>query len=1465
MKKIKRFAIVMIATLCVGRAANAQNMNNIYQMAAVNDALGIAKEQNLEITDENGDTAICHAIKNFDATAYSVLKDAGANTGAECVKKLPEKMRDSFMKKLAAGQDSKKFLGLGKWAWGAIGIGAAGGIVAMSGGSSGGGDTGPTGREAEGCSFFNYEPSEPCPEGWEHGNTCTDIHGKVWAACNQPAKCPYTTTSCKTGYMPTGNTCKSGNTTYIECTKASCDDDYVSFCPIGYTVVDKCYEGGDVKVKCEKTPCGANAYWTTSGCRCNDGYRDWQYGQGCSLAPIRCGAHAYQDGTICKCDDGYENWKSTRGCSLSSIDCGAHAYQQDTTCQCDNGYENWQSGQGCSLVPIDCGVHAIQNGTSCQCDSGYENWQSGQGCSLTIIDCGANATQMGTSCQCMAGYSDWQPGIGCGKSGSDNVQNNKEISVSNTTGGAVYGMNITHAYECSADEVVWGYCDHDLFPKLYIRNPANLDSKFSDSGTIRLTTSGNGLVYGMYSDFSITNVYVRQDGRTSVKGLIDINNNGDSTVYGMYSGSSGYATNIESHATDKYSSNGQAEINIKNIGNGDTYGIWASNEARNALFGGIGKIHIEHTGAGNVYGMYGISLVNARHIGIGYIDITNIGDGDVFGLYGYGTTGKAEVSNTAGSKQGFITVDNSGSGNAYGIYTNGDIAINSRGISELVSASIINIINRLGGNAYGIYGLGRNTYNSYIGDGRIGVTNESTGMAAGMSGYGTVLVNAYSENGTASSYGSIGMTNVGQGIVYGMKASTVENATGANSSGNIYIENKAGGLAYGMYGSSVNNGLYGGDGYILMRNFGNGEVCGMYGKQVHNAVNYKMSNGIIIASTGKIVGYNFSSGNAYGIVLNAGNMDGIATNNDNSTITMQNVGTGNVFGIYASDTEQSAQVENAGDIIINNIGTGMAVGIYAGRNSNVSNTGTITIKQENFKDVDGILHTPTTESGATVFGIYAKSGSSVNNSGTINITSNGDAYGIYAESGSTVTNTGTISLNGVSCSGADCDTGNYIVLNGSTLYNSGIMSALQMNLNSMGGDVVAGIGSRFVIDNDFSGNLNISSEWVQDGNQTTYIAENMIEAGDISGLNVRSASAMFDASIADNGHDVIMQMKDFDSLTDNKSLAAFLANNYAKGNGNDLFNALKSIGDMTTFNGALSGLTGVDAFTQFAHEDLSAMREISFSMNNKLFENSGRDNFDVSDNMAYFSFSNSRNGGSGQYGISSAKIGENLKLGYGMAMANINTGDDSGMHRQNKLWLFYMPATYTADGYELVVAPKAGFAHSEYNRRGYNNINYDGQIEKRIFGLMNDLRYPLSVGNWTVAPDLAFNTIVYTQSGHEDAQAFGLIIPDDRTVSVETGLGFYTKYEKNLTDGGRLKLNSGLMAYREFGNAYDIKLGIRGLDGTFSLYNNDYEYRGAASMGFDYVSGRLHLYGDAQYFMDNNRYMNFKGGFAFRF
>lgn len=1132
-----------------------------------------------------------------------------------------------------------------------------------------------------------------------------------------------------------------------------------------------------------------------------------------------CGAYAYYDGTQCVCNWGAENYIPGVGCSM--IDCGAYAYYDGTQCVCAAFAENYIPGVGCS--PIECGVNAYFDGTQCVCNNGYENWTPGVGCSP--IECGVNATQQGTQCQCDEGYTNWTLGYGCYETRDCGVNATQIYNICVCNDGydgwtSAYGCY--EALDCGVNAHQAGtqcVCNsgYQNWTEGVGCSQIECGAHAYFNGTQCVCESGyqnwtEGIGCAIYGIFSPNNMVVNND-------VITINNTSETRIYGI--GGFGKAYNAVAEYRDLQDHTISGDITITNNGNQNVYGIYSSfaynalskawlaiNPASHGLASTTGNINITNTGNGNIYGIYGDSGGNVSS-------------------FAYVTTSDPSSSwYSNASASGVITINNTGDGDVWGIFTTGD--------SGNVSA-----------------GIGSNSHLSSTASGYIFIENTGNGNVTGIQGDNVYnVVNRMCDGSgctRSTAEGAITISNHGNGNVYGIKSKTsAKNVAALNNSNYVYndspytsgqinITNDGLGNTYGMYtdwidGNLTNNGNpNNGYGHIKIYNKNNGNAYGMY--RTYNFAFTDISNGAI---------------------------------NNFSAITLENISNGEAIGMYAD----GGTLTNSGAININNIGTGTVIGILGAANSNITNTGTINITRNTFT-LDGTTYTPTSDIAGNVFGIYAKSGSTVNNSGNINITTNGNAYGIYAESGATVTNTGTITLNGISRNGSSCDGsvsyGNYIYLNGSTLYNSGVMQAQSLNLGSMGGNVVAGLGSQFVVDNELSGDLNISSDIVAQGNQTTYIAQNMIDAGDVSGLNVRSASAMFDASLADNGHDVVMQMKDFNELTDNKSLAAFLKNNYDNGNGAELFSTLKSMDNIAAFNGTLSGLTGLNTFTQFAHEDLSAMREISFSMNNKLFENSSRDSFDISDSTGYFSFSNDHNGGSGRYGISSDKIGDNWKLGYGMAMANINTGDGNDMHRQNNLWLFYMPATYANDNIELVVAPKAGFAHSEYNRRGYNNINYDGYIEKRIFGLMNDLRYPLTFGNWTFAPDLAFNAIVYDQSGHEDEQEFSLIIPDDRTVSVESGLGLYTKYEKTLQDGSRFKLNSGLMVYREFGDTYDIKLGMRGMDGTFSLYNNDYEYRGAASLGFDYMAGYLHLYGNAQYFMDNDDYMNFKGGVSYRF
>lgn len=824
------------------------------------------------------------------------------------------------------------------------------------------------------------------------------------------------------------------------------------------------------------------------------------------------------------------------------------------------------------------------------------------------------------------------------------------------------------------------------------------------------------------------------------------------------------------------------------------------------------------------------------------ISIVNNSNANVYGIHGNGTVinayAKSELGSFTSEAYGAIYIDNNGDGDVYGLY--GDDVQNAYAhrINEEDSDThmppIANgkiVINNHGdGDVYGLYAKS-NAYNASTKD----------------------LNEIYSYSGTK---GLIQIINTGNGNAHGIKAIVAMNgfynSQSHGQTGVIRMENMGIGTAYGVYANySPRN-----SGTILITNKSNGVAIGLY------------SPGWFVTSD------YYHGGSVY----------------NDEEINIQNISSGKIVGLVTSD-EGDATNSIYGLINLNNIGTGSATGIIGGTNSEIGNRGTINITRNTYIHDDNTIYNPTSETSGTIigmfadenstvensgdinittngkaFGIYAKTGSHVINSGDINITTDDTAYGIYVEGNATVSNTGKISINDAACSGTYCYTGNYIVLNGSTLVNAGTMSADTLSLNSMGGTVRAATGSRFVATDAITGDLNISSELVSGGNQTTYVAENMIDAGDVSGLNLVSESALFNARLASNGHDVVMTMRGFDEFTDNKSLAAFLAHNYATGNNTDLFGDLKSIGTNAAFMGALNGFSGLGAFNQFANEDLAAMREMNFSMNEQLFETSGRDDVDISGGVNYFSFSNQSGVGSGSYGLSIDRISDKWKMGYGMSMANISTGNDDGINRQNTIGLFYMPMTYTDSGYEVIVNPKIGFSRGEYNRQGFNNMSYEGYIEKRIFGLMNDIRYPLTFGNWTVAPNLGLNAIVYNQSGHEENKMYGLIIPDSNLVSVEAGLGLYAKYDRTFADNSKLSFNTGLMAYREFGDCYNIKLGIRGMDGTFDLYDNNlYDYRGAATIGFKYNSGRLNLYGNAQYFTDSDSYMNLKTGIRFVF
>ena len=737
--------------------------------------------------------------------------------------------------------------------------------------------------------------------------------------------------------------------------------------------------------------------------------------------------------------------------------------------------------------------------------------------------------------------------------------------------------------------------------------------------------------------------------------------------------------------------------------------------------------------------------------------------------------------------------------------------------------------------------MGASAYNSSSSN-AIAITNAGDGNVYGMCGtgdYGKGYVSgAYafddsSSSSSSSSSNAIAITNAGDGNVYGM-FSNAENAYihGAEADNNslasntISITNEGNGAIYGMYGSNVTSsyGVYSNNA-ITLTNVGNGNVYGMYGTE-------SISN---------------SSGD---------------------TITINSLG-GNYSKTYV-DNNGNKQTET----VLTSENNNVAVGIYADVATSVENAGNIVIKREACIDDKGtpetdddITYTPTDRTG-TAYGIYVKGDGytkqSVTNSGTITIDGIDDAYGIYVYNGTntTVTNTGTIKLNGVECIG-DCSggttNGKYIVLNGGTLVNAGTMTAKTMNLDDMGGDVVATKGSTFNVQDKLSGTLNVSADAVQNGFDTTYQLSDVIQAGNTDELKLASQSAMFDAQLSANKNDIMMTMKSFDKMTDNKSLASFLDKNYAQGNNENFFNTLKSFKTGSAFSSSLNSLTGKETLSQFNYEDLSAMREVSLAMNELMFNNQEQPMFETMGTINSFGFRNDSSSIS-QYAIGRKRINSKFNIGYGMSHTNVSSDDDNDTTRRNQIFQAFIPMGYAYKGWQMISTPQMGYARGHYNRKGFNDTTYEGYIEKRIVALTNEARYPMQFGNIELAPTVELNAIAYNQKGKEDDKAYALTIPSENNLSVEAGLGLHAKSQI-----GNLKLNGGLMVYQEFADPYNIKMGMQGMEGTFDLYDNRSKYRGVGTFGFDYSVGDLNMYGNLQHFIEDDNHTKFKTGLKFKF
>ena len=818
-------------------------------------------------------------------------------------------------------------------------------------------------------------------------------------------------------------------------------------------------------------------------------------------------------------------------------------------------------------------------------------------------------------------------------------------------------------------------------------------------------------------------------------------------------------------------------------------------------------------------------------------------NGDVYGVYGINVSNIANAQGARKNGNGLISITNNGKGNVYGIYgrnsyTGSAFVYNAEAGYSGIADGKINVANRGNGNAYGLYGyfdddIHSNAYNAIADDysvatGSIRMENQGGGSVYGI--YGRQIYNAYGNNLNAETTGIISILNQGNGNAYGMYGKMV------NSAGNsrVYIDNEPAG---NMNASSI----------IKVVNSGEGNAYGMFGEYLYNNTSID-ENG----------------------------------NSATSAIEMANVSDGLAVGMYVKSDFQTSQ--NSGNIVLHNLGNGTAVGIYADDTTIFTNSGTITIDRSSYIDdmgtdetSDDVTYEADGAIGGLAIGIYGAAGSRITNSGTININNAGTAYGIYSEGGN-VSNTGTINIDDYTCTGESCTSlNNAILLNGGKLLQDGVMmvsapeSAPQaqttsLNLNDFGGTVVASATSQFIVDGSLSGDLAINNNVIENGFNTKYSVKDMIKAGDVSGLKLISQSALFDAKL-ENDTDAVMTMKSFDSVIKNSSLADFLQANYAAENNEALFGLLKGKETLTALNETLNSMINADMFTRFTFEDLTMMRDLNADMNNKLFNNN-QDYMTASGSITPWNF-DGNTGSNSRYALYNTKSGRK-SLGLGVAFSDIRSNDGSIRNkdsRYDQTFQMSVPMGYKANGFSFLTTPRFGYAYGTYERTGYEGKTYDGKIEKRMFGLMNEARYPLKFGKWNIAPAVEFNALGYHIKGSENDKEYALNIKSQNNYSLESGLGLYANRELKPSKNSILKLNAGMAVYHEFANPYELELGMRGMAGSFRISDNRRkDNRVVLRAGFDYgFSEKVSLIGAVATYIDGTTHNNANLDFRYNF
>ena len=928
---------------------------------------------------------------------------------------------------------------------------------------------------------------------------------------------------------------------------------------------------------------------------------------------------------------------------------------------------------------------------------------------------------------------------------------------------------------------------HGITANQTVYNAYSTDAAQTTTGTITITAKGG---YGIQG-YTVYNAY-----GTNASGNISITavNNSDYNLYSIFGISALEGANGSQGGSGKISIIDKTGTGLDHKGiigiKGKTTDINLQPNLYNGGENGEGSIVIETNSPANMqsYGptspsIIGISNANNGHSsnGVGDINITDTGGNSIYGIENgnnYYKQSLVYINSVADENQIIIGIINDSS-EISSLKNEGSVEIDNDKNSATVIGTIVESSS----------GKTMIAYNS--GEINLKGAGKLYGMVAGSNNSGTITLLGMAKKLTDISNETTGMFLGDISSVAGSRYSFNQLV----NSGDISIEN-APGTSYGMRSTTT---TYSSN--TLLNNSGNITIDGIgsFGSTAYGMRISKSDNDTLITNSGNITLTTNSLPNEETFLCGICGVDftGRLINEASGTISI--TGNGNekstAYGIYgkgSSNTKGAKYIVNDGKIEIslgdaNGAGTANAHGIQ-GQNVQIKNTGTITLTGVNSKV----------------------------------------SYGIFALNGSKVYNSGTITINGTSSTSNEAN-GNFIFIDHtSSMVNEGDITVnYAFDVSLGGGEFVLAKGGKIEAPK-ISGKITAAADIVAGGFDKTYTSNNAF-VGDAGEVQLSSGSALFDASLQDNN--IVMTMKKFDDVIEDKSFASYLQRNYEAQKNAELFDELKKHTSAQQLNASINQQFGYNLLPNFAQENMNVFRSLSNLVTDNMFSQDltnermmvgydylGQDRSSKGRVTGYENTANS------SYFLADVKLNNRQRFGLGAALTRFDSDYDDSSSR--KATFAQALGSYMHDfgnHWKYAGVARLGYADGKYKRQS-GNSQIEGNTSDILYGLNNEMRYTYDLGFMTIEPQLELNASGYYQNKikEDDSKASAMIIKGTNNLSVESGAGVYIAKETVYGENGKIKGRLGGSYYRELSQPYHtMRARIRDMDGYYLIESED--------------------------------------------